>query len=64
MEDQLAGLHLVRLTDNYIAFCTSPQAAEHAAARITDALVAHRLAPNLAKSKAAAHPRRRLPGPR
>jgi RNA-directed DNA polymerase len=51
VDEQLAGLLVVRLTDNYTAFCDSPAAARAAARVITDALAACGLAPSDAKSK-------------
>jgi hypothetical protein len=51
VDEQLTGLRLVRLTDNYTAFATSRTRAHTASARITAALHTQGLAPNPAKSK-------------
>jgi hypothetical protein len=51
VDQRLADLAIVRLTDNYTAFCTSQREAEKAAARITAELAARGLAPNWTKSK-------------
>jgi len=51
VDEQLDGLCLVRLTDNYTAFTASRAAAQAAASRITAALATQGLCPNPAKSK-------------
>lgn len=51
VDNRLTGLHMVRMTDNYTAFCPNHGEAEHAAERIIEALAAAGLRPNLAKSK-------------
>jgi RNA-directed DNA polymerase len=51
VDEQLAELTVVRLTDNYTAFCLSRSEAEQAAATITAALAACGIAPNSRKSK-------------
>jgi hypothetical protein len=50
-DEQLAGLRIIRLTDNYTAFCDTPATARDAARTITVALAACGLAPSPAKSK-------------
>ena len=51
VDDRLTDLHVVRMTDNYTAFCTTRREAEHAAEHITDALALAGLRPNRQKSK-------------
>jgi hypothetical protein len=48
---EATGLDLVRLTDNYTAFCTTRTGAETAATRITEALTARGMQSSPAKSK-------------
>jgi hypothetical protein len=50
-DEHLNGLAVVRLTDNYTAFCRTRAEAEQAAALITAALAICGLTPNPAKSK-------------
>ncbi|MGI5337690.1 hypothetical protein ACQEVS_09970 [Streptomyces sp. CA-181903] len=47
----LADLEVVRLTDNYTAFCATHAEVETAWQRIVDALAAHGMSPAPAKSK-------------
>ncbi|WP_395110626.1 reverse transcriptase domain-containing protein [Actinomadura sp. SCN-SB] len=51
VDEQLAALTLIRLTDNYTAFCFTRAEARQAAERISTALSRRGLAPNLRKSK-------------
>ena len=51
VDEQLADLPVVRVTDNYTVFCHDQVAAKAAAARITAALAEHGMRPNLTKSK-------------
>jgi RNA-directed DNA polymerase len=50
-DEHLSGMAVVRLTDNYTAFCRTRSEAEQAAALITAALATCGLTPNPAKSK-------------
>jgi hypothetical protein len=60
--ERLSGLVVVRLTDNYTAFCRTRAEAEQSAALITAALATCGLTPNPAKSKVwQPNPRRPLP---
>ncbi|MEE1823886.1 reverse transcriptase domain-containing protein [Streptomyces sp. BE20] len=51
VDQALADLAIVRLTDNYTAFCRTRAEAGHAWQRVVDALAAHGLRPAPAKSK-------------
>lgn len=51
VDERLADLRVVRMTDNYTAFCTTPDEAEHAMELITEALALAGLRPNADKSK-------------
>ncbi|MFI9644369.1 reverse transcriptase domain-containing protein [Micromonospora sp. NPDC051925] len=51
VDEQLAELTLIRVTDNYTAFCHNPEAAEEAACRISTALAMYGMRANPTKSK-------------
>jgi RNA-directed DNA polymerase len=50
-DEQLAGLAVIRVTDNYTVFCRTRAEAEHAAERVTAAIATCGLTPQPAKSQ-------------